>query len=169
MLFRSSYEYADLHQLSLLWFGNNTKDFYGWSKSSTNFSDFRKDFIGTSYKNKQKGEISSKIGLHITEQLYGIDKSLSKDVSNYFIDMNLAFKEMYRVLKRGKRACVVIGNTELRGVAILNAEVATEQMLHIGFKKWDIIKRAVPNKMITPWRDIATGKFTTVPMQSPRR
>lgn len=158
----TSYEYADLHQLSLLWFGNNKKDFSSWQKFSNNFSEFRKKFIGTSYKNKQKGEIGSRIGSEIVNNLYNLDKALSEDVSNYFIDMNLAFREMYRVLKKKKHACIVIGNTELRGVPILNAEVATEQMLEIGFKKFNIIKREVQNKMITPWRDTNTGKFTNI-------
>jgi len=163
----TSYEYADLHQLSLLWFGNDKKDFKGWYKFSSNFTDFRKNFIGTSYKNKQKGEIGSQIGSNITDNLYSLDKALSKDVSNYFIDMNLAFREMHRVLKKGKHACIVIGNTELRGVAILNAEVATEQMLKVGFKNPRIIKREVGNKMITPWRDTNTGKFTN--MKNPNK
>lgn len=163
----TSYEYADLHQLSLLWFGNDKKDFKDWYRFSSNFTDFRKNFIGTSCKNKQKGEIGSQIGSNITENLYVLDKAISKDVSNYFIDMNLAFREMYRVLEKGKHACIVIGNTELRGVSILNAEVATEQMLKVGFKHRHIIKREVPNKMITPWRDTNTGKFTS--MKNPNK
>lgn len=163
----TSYEYADLHQLSLLWFGNDKKDFKDWFKSSRNFKDFRRNFIGTSYKDKQKGEIGSMIGSDITKNLYYLDKTLSKDVLNYFIDMNLVFREMYRVLKKGKKACIVLGNTELKGVAILNAEVATEQMLRVGFKNSHIIKREIPNKMITPWRDTNTGKFTC--MKNPNK
>lgn len=163
----TSYEYADLHQLSLLWFGNDKKDFKDWHKSSNDFNNFRKNFIGTSYKNKQNGEMESQIGLEIIENLSKVNLALSKDVSNYFIDMNLAFKEMYRVLKKGKHACIVIGNTELRGVPILNAEVATEQMLNIGFTKEKIIKREVGNKMIAPWRDTNTGKFTN--MKNPNK
>jgi len=158
----TSYEYADLHQLTLLWFGGDNQNFKNWENPSNNFIEFRKNFVGTSYKNKQKGEIGSSIGLDIVDRLFVLDKALSKDVSNYFIDMNLAFSEMYRVLKSGKHACIVIGNTQLKGVDILNAEVATEQMLKIGFKKYQIIKREVPNKMITPWRDISTGKFTSI-------
>jgi hypothetical protein len=48
----------------------------------------------------------------------------------------------------------------LRGVEILNAQVAAEQMQAAGFKKVDFIKREIPNKMITPWRDLESGKFT---------
>lgn len=157
----TSYEYADLHQLSLLWFSSDKQNFKNWDKSSNNFTEFRRNFVGTSYKNKQDGDIGSAIGSIIADDLFAIDKPLSKDVSNYFIDMRLAFLEMYRILKPGKCACIIIGNTQLRGVNILNAEVATEQMLKIGFKRVKIIKREVPNKMITPWRDIHTGKFTS--------
>ncbi|MFZ2189481.1 MAG: DNA methyltransferase [Candidatus Magasanikiibacteriota bacterium] len=156
----TSYEYADLHQLSLLWFGGDKKIFNDWHKHSNNFNEFRKKFIGTSFKNKQAGNLESEIGEKIINSLHVINKTLSKDVANYFIDMKSAFKEMYRVLKVGKYACVVIGNTQLRGIDILNAEVASEQMINIGFKIYRIIKRKVINKMITPWRDISTGKFT---------
>lgn len=158
----TSYEYADLHQLSLLWFGIDKKNFKNWNRLSDNFIEFRKNFVGTSYNIEKNGEIGSKIGEAIISDLRAIDKSLAKDVSNYFIDMRSAFFEMYRVLKPGKYACVIIGDTQLRGVDILNAEVATEQMLKVGFSKDRVIKREVPNKMITPWRDIGTGKFTNI-------
>jgi len=158
----TSYEYADLHQLSLLWFADNKKDFQDWHVSSRNFKEYRKNFIGTSYKNKQKGEIGSITGENILKKIFDQDKTLSKDVSNYFIDMKLSFEEMYRVLKKKGYACIVIGNTELKGVSILNAEVAVEQMMNIGFKKTRVIKREVQNKMITPWRDTVTGKFTNM-------
>ena len=46
------------------------------------------------------------------------------------------------------------------GVEILNAQVAAEQMQAAGFRKPVFIKREIPNKMITPWRDIESGKFT---------
>lgn len=67
---------------------------------------------------------------------------------------------MYRILKTGGKACIIIGNTSLRGVEILNAQVAAEQMQAAGFQKPIFIKREIPNKMITPWRDLESGKFT---------
>jgi DNA modification methylase len=157
----TSYEYADLHQLTLLWFGGDKKNFKKWNKHSSDFSEFRKNFIGTSFKHEQVGEIGSKTGLKIIESLNLINKALTQDVANYFIDMKLSFVEMFRVLKPGKCACIVIGNTQLKGVDILNAEVAVEQMEGVGFKTHEIIKREVPNKMITPWRDVSSGKFTS--------
>jgi len=157
----TSYEYADLHQLSLLWFGDDP-NFKRWDKYLNEFSDFRKKFIGTKHKNKNSIEFNSSIANKIVSELTNKKRSLSVSVGNYFADMNLAFSEMYRVLKKGSHICTVIGNTNLKNVDILNAEVATEQMLRIGFKKVKFIKReAANNKAIAPWRDIKTGKFTS--------
>jgi len=156
----TSYEYADLHQLSLLWFGNDPKHFKGWSRFSDEFIDFRRNFIGTSSKRRKTGEFNSTIAKSIVNDLSQVNQSLATDVANYFLDMKKVFGEMYRILKKDGKACIIIGNTNLRGVAILNAQVAAEQMQHAGFEKVRFIKREIPNKMITPWRDIETGKFT---------
>ena len=156
----TSYEYADLHQLSLLWFGADS-DFKHWNKHLDKFSDFRKDFIGTKHKSKKSTEFNSSIAENIINELAVKKGSLAISVGNYFADMNLAFSEMYKVLKKDSYACIIIGNTSLKDVDILNAEVAVEQMSKIGFEKVKFIKReAASNKAITPWRDARTGKFT---------
>ena len=156
----TSYEYADLHQLSLLWFGDDKKHFKNWDKVVEGFLDFKKQFIGSSHKKVAHNEFRSRIAEDIVKKLELENRSLSQSVAGYFDDMKLAFSEMYRILKKGKKACVIIGNTELLSVPILNAQVATEQMINIGFTKSKLIKREVSNKMITPWRDKETGKFT---------
>lgn len=156
----TSYEYADLHQLSLLWFGDDPKHFKKWHHFSNGFIDFRRNFIGTSSKEEQSGDFNSVIAKQIVDDLMKVKGSLAIDVANYFLDMKRVFSEMYRILKTGGKACTIIGNTSLRGVEILNAEVAAEQMQAAGFKKVDFIKREIPNKMITPWRDLESGKFT---------
>lgn len=157
----TSYEYADLHQLSLLWFGDDKKHFKTWDKFTDKFFSFRKEFVGSSYKSVTNKDFSSTIAEDIVFNLGIKDRGLSESVASYFVDMKAAFTEMYRILKKGKTACVIIGNTELQGVPILNAQVATEQMANIGFSKTEVIKREVSNKMITPWRDGKTGKFTS--------
>lgn len=156
----TSYEYADLHQLSLLWFGDDSKYFKRWNRFIDEFIDFRRTFIGTSTKKEKRGDFNSKIAEIIIAELSNIKRPHAIDVANYFLDMKKVFNETYRILKPGGKACIIIGNTSLNGVAISNAQVAAEQMLNTGFKKIDFIKREIPNKMITPWRDIETGKFT---------
>jgi len=156
----TSYEYADLHQLSLLWFGDDPNQFKRLHRYTREFDQFRKQFIGTSYKEKKQGAFGSNLAEEIVEQLYCKDRRLASDVANYYLDMNKAFKQMYRVLKVGGKAGLIIGNTELKGVAIENAQVAAEQMHNAGFMNQKYIKREITNKLITPWRDAKTGKFT---------
>lgn len=156
----TSYEYADLHQLTLLWFGDDPKHFKKWHRFSNEFIDFRRNFIGTGSKKEKSGEFNSEIGEKIVADLAKIERPLAVDVANYFLDMKKVFAEMYRILKSGGKACTIIGNTSLRGVHILNAQVAAEQMQTAGFQKPIFIKREISNKMITPYRDTESGKFT---------
>ncbi|MEJ0054073.1 MAG: DNA methyltransferase [bacterium] len=156
----TSYEYADLHQLTLLWFGDDAKHFKKWHHFSNSFIDFRRTFIGTSSKTKKAGNFNSIIGAKIVDDLMLVERPLAIDVANYFLDMKKVFAEAHRILKKGGKACVIIGNTSLRGVEIQNAQVAAEQMQAAGFTNVDFIKREIPNKMITPWRDTESGKFT---------
>lgn len=156
----TSYEYADLHQLSLLWFGDDPNHFKKWHRFSNEFINFRRNFIGTSSKEEKNGDFNSLLGKQIVDALIKVERPLAVDVANYFLDMKKVFAEMYRILKPNAKACVIIGNTNLRGNEILNAQVAVEQMQMAGFSKVDYIKREIPNKMITPWRDIESGKFT---------
>jgi len=144
----TSYEYADLHQLTALWF-EHTKD----------ISDFRKRFIGTAYHNKKELVLNSKIAETTKEELLKNDKKTAEEVATYFSEMNQVFEEMKRMLKKGGRTCIVIGNTSLKGVKILNAEVFVEQLQNLGFKINDIIKREIPSKNLPSTRDKATGRF----------
>lgn len=166
----TSYEYADLHQLSLLWFGDDPNHFKRWhNRFSKEFVEFRRNFIGTNSKAKKTGQYDSDLAADIVEQLLSKDKPLAEDVANYFIDMKKVFQRMYHALKPGGTAGVIIGNTTLQGVNIINAEVAAEQMIAAGFVKVDFIKREVTSKMITPWRDSITGKFTGLNNPTKRR
>ncbi len=147
----TSYEYADLHQLTALWF-EYTKD----------LSDFRKRFIGTSYHNKKELVLNSKIAEKIKESLLKKHKKTAEEVATYFSEMNQVFKEMKRMLKRGGRTCIVIGDTNLKGVGILNAEIFVEQLQNLGFKINDIIKREIPSKNLPSTRDKKTGRFAKI-------
>ncbi|MFH1192038.1 MAG: DNA methyltransferase [bacterium] len=144
----TSYEYADLHQLTALWL-EYTKD----------LSDFRKRFIGTSYHSKKDLVLNSNIAESIRNELLKKSKKVADEVSTYFSEMNQVFVEMKRILKKGGKTCIVIGNTSLIGVEILNAEVFTEQLQNLGFKIVDIIKREIPSKNLPSIRDEKTGKF----------
>ena len=83
-------------------------------------------------------------------------------MSTYFSEMNQVFAEMKRVLKKGGKTCIVVGNTSLRSVDILNAEVFVEQLQNLGLKIADIIKREIPSKNLPSARDEKTGRFARI-------
>ena len=145
----TSYEYADLHQLPSLWFGFLDE-----------LSSFRKKFIGSSYRDRDQINLRSKTAENIIYELGSNRKG--KEVESYFADMIECFFEMKRVLKKGGRAAIVIGNTRLTGVDILNAEVFKEQFESIGFKTHDVVRREIPSKMLPSTRDPQSGRFTKI-------
>lgn len=142
----TSYEYADLHQLPLLWFGYLRE-----------LPEFRKKFIGSAYKERGVIDLKSTLAEDIVGRLGNNKKG--NEVKNYFADMLESFLEMKRVLIAGGRACIVIGNTQFSGINILNAEVFKEQFENIGFKTHQIIHREIPSKMLPSTRDNVSGQF----------
>ena len=148
----TSYEYADIHQLSAYWLGY-IKD----------LPVFRKKFIGSISKiaDEQSVELKIPYAQDLIENLEEISKREAKGVSNYFVDMQISLKEMYRVLKKKGRACIVIGNTRLKKKDIKNAEIFTEMMEQIGFKLDKVIKREIISKILPQTRDESTGRFSS--------
>ncbi len=145
----TSYEYADIHQLTAYWYDYIT-DLHG----------FRKNFIGTFYSLNQETSVISELGQNIVNQLLKKDKRKAREVANYFNDMHSVGKEMHRVLKKGGHTCLVIGNTTFVGVKIKSAEVFKEILDSLGFQTVRVIKRSIPHKLIPTIRDKKTGKFS---------
>lgn len=146
----TSYEYADLHQLSTLWL-----DLAG------DLKEYRKQFIGTSYKHYEDKSLKSHIALKIVDEMEEINRNKAKEIKAFYIDMQEVFNESYRILKPGGRCCYVIGNTKLRGVDILNGEAFTDSLQHSGFKLDRLIKREIPLKILPQTRDEKTGRFAS--------
>jgi len=146
----TSYEYADLHQLSTLWL--NLAD---------DLKEYRKEFIGTSYKQYEDKSLSSQIASNIVNEMLSKSRKKAKEIEAFFIDMQEVFDESFRILKPGGRCCYVIGNTKLKGVDILNAEAFAESLQYSGFKLDKLIKREIPLKILPQKRDEKTGRFAS--------
>lgn len=145
----TSYEYADIHQLTGYWF-----------EYITDLTEFRKNFIGTFYSLNQDLECSSELAKEIIDKLLEKDKRTAKEVANYFKDMQAVAKEMHRILKKGGHVCMVIGNTTFKNVKIKSAEVFADILTDLGFERIETIKRSIPYKLIPTIRDKKTGKFS---------
>lgn len=144
----TSYEYADLHQLTALWL-----------EYADNLKNFRSKFIGSIQKEDGDLEIYSNLARETVGKLRVKDKREATGAETYFFEMQQCFEEMHRVLKPKGRAAIVIGDTDLKKVEIKNTEIFIQTMEKIGFKTYNIIKRPIPSKILPLTRNEKTGKF----------
>lgn len=150
----TSYEYADLHQLTVLWY-----------QYASDLRTFRPQFIGTSAVNgeaKRAHELGSELAKQLISTLAERNPKKAQEVAVYFSEMRACFQEMVRVLQEGGHACIVIGNTALEKVPILNAQVFAEQMEGLGMALKRVILREIPSKILPTTRESSTGKFAKV-------
>ena len=145
----TSYEYADLHQLSALWF-----------HMTTDLREFRQGFIGRSNGvHEPKGDPHSPLAEAIVSRLGELNPRKAREVALYFAEMYGCFVEWRRVMCPNGYACIVIGNTYLNGVEVQNAQVFAEQLDTLGFVLTRVILREIPSKILPRTRDRQTGKF----------
>jgi len=148
----TSYEYADLHQLSSLWLGY-TED----------YRELRNGSIGSLYHvynfDKELKRLNN-TGTEIVFRLLSQYKSKARAVAKYFLDMQNVAKACFSMLSDNGIALFVIGNTEYKGVRIDNARHLSESLQNSGFSQVFITKRKITKKILTPYRD-ETGRFTT--------
>lgn len=147
----TSYEYADLHQLTGYWF-----------EYINNLREFRKDFIGTFYSYGKTTETRSELANKIVQEIFTKHERTAKEVANYVNDMDQICGEMHRILKKNGKAFIVIGNTTYRKIKIQSAEIIAELLKLNGFEISDVIKRSIPFKLIPTIRDEKSGRFTTL-------
>lgn len=147
----TSYEYADLHQLSSLFLGytDDHRRLRQGSIGSTQH-DFR--------LRKGVGELNA-TATRVVFSLYEHDKRAAQSIANYFVDMQRIAVQARRIVRKGGIAMFVIGNTQYHGVDIDNATHLTESLLKAGFSRVRATKRTISNKAATPYRTPA-GRFS---------
>jgi len=148
----TSYEYADLHQLSTLWLGY-----------AEDYREFRKGSIGSLYHiydfDKKFNKLNT-TGKAIVFELFTKHKSKARSVAKYFLDMQLVSDKCHKMISNGGLALFVIGNTEYKGVKINNVKHLAESLQNSGFIKLYVTKRKIQQKILTPYRD-ELGRFST--------
>ena len=148
----TSYEYADLHQLSSLWLGY-----------AQDYRDLRRGAVGSLYHDRgletEHPELLSS-GQEIVAGLREIDRPKARSVRDYFLDMQEVAKKAYSVLNKSGIALFVIGNTEYKGVRVNNAKHLVQSFVQAGFSKVCTTKRKITKKILTPYRD-KYGRFST--------
>lgn len=74
------------------------------------------------------------------------DSKRAKEVLAFYIDLNKAFVQAYRILKKYKYFCVVVGNRTVKGIKLPTDFIVSELCENLGFHTVDIIVRNIPNK-----------------------
>ena len=147
----TSYEYADLHQLSSLWLGY-----------AADYRELRNGSIGSTQHdlnfNREVKRLNT-IGSKVVFRLFDQDKAIARSTAKYFLDMQAVSKRCFTLLRPSGLALFVIGNTEYKGVRIDNAGHLAESLLDSGFSKIRIAKRRMSGKILTPYRD-DKGRFS---------
>lgn len=147
----TSYEYADLHQLSSLWLGY-----------ASDHRNLRAGSIGSSQHDlnfKRVAKRLNRVGTQVVFSLYNYDRDAARDVANYYVDMQAVAARCRQFLTPKGIAVFVIGNTRYRGVDIDNASHLAESLIDAGFRKVRATRRRISNKCATPYRD-DTGRYS---------
>lgn len=99
-------DYMRAHKFSLVWFGYNINQ----------LGEKRNNYIGAEAINLFNFTHLPDYTESILSDISSIDKKKGDVLYRYYTEMTIVLKEMYRVLKPGKAAILVIGNTVMRGV-----------------------------------------------------
>ena len=148
----TSYEYADLHQLSSLWLGY-----------AHDYRDLRRGTIGSSHSSVNLRQDDGGLlatGAQIVRDLNAVDSRKARAVQQYFSSMQDVATKTLELLGAGGIALFVIGNTEYKGVRVENARHFVEALYAAGFPDVRATKRKVSRKTLTPYRD-ERGRFST--------
>ncbi len=144
----TSYEYADLHQLSSLWLDYVEK-----------YTDLRTDSIGSQHgANKNINWNLQNTAQNIAAQFPRNAQGAA--ISRYYSQMNEVIGVCYNLLKSNGLCVFVIGDTEYKGVKVENARCLAEFMIQNGLVIQQISKRKIANKFLPSHRD-TTGKFSS--------
>lgn len=147
----TSYEYADLHQLSSLWLG-----------FADDYRSLRDGSIGSTQHTlnfKREFKSLNAVGTQVVFTLYDKDRAAAQAIAKYYLDMQYVAARCLSFLRPGGIGVFVIGNTEYKGVHVDNGSHLAVALLEAGFGRVKVTKRRIINKAHTPYRR-QDGKFS---------
>lgn len=100
-------DYIRAHKFSLVWFGYRIE----------NLKKIRKELIGSEVKVETKKLLPAYVQ-NIINCLNEKNKKKSNHLLKYFVEMDLAIKEMHRVLKKDKAAVIVVASSKIEGIDV---------------------------------------------------
>jgi tRNA G10 N-methylase Trm11 len=143
-----SYDYSDIFKLSTYFL------FY-----QEDYKRFRRTFVGTPLRKNGRRHFN----ISVPDQLIVdsvVDTGIRRNLTQYYKDMSVFFKNANDHLKNNGRLILVVGDTQLRGIRIPNAYLLNKIAAGIGWSLERVYERQIPVKILPTFRDEATGKFT---------
>jgi len=136
-------DYMRAHKFSLVWCGH----------SIDSLSKKRADYIGgertRDFAMRDLPDYSERIISKLNEK----DPKKGSVLRRYYTEMSLCLSEMFRVLKSGKAAIIVVGSSTMRGIDTETAKCLGEIGKTVGFELVDIAERKLDrNKRMMPAR-----------------
>ena len=142
----TSYEYANLHQLSSLWLGY-----------TTDYRELRKGSIGSVYNSDsftldvQKLNNTGKTVVEALENI-GMPSSKVKLLQNFIAICRMLSYQCHSMLSDNGMVFFVVG-AEYKGVKISNSKHLLEALLDNGFRDIKIGKRTISKRICIPCQD----------------
>jgi len=148
----TSYNYADIHQLSTLWL-----------EYASDYRALRRNMLGNRYGVQHPGESAVRAlgdtAWRTYRDMRDQDQGHASSIARYFLDLDRVVGRCFDALEPNGMAVFVIGNTQYRGVKVDNAAHLETCMGRFGFRRISAVPRKVSLKIMTPYRD-ARGRFT---------
>ena len=137
-------DYMRAHKFSLVWFGY----------SIDSLSKKRGDYIGgeriSNFQMRDLPEYSECIISRLSKK----DPKKGSVLRRYYTEMHLCLSEMFRVLKPGKAAILVVGSSTMRGIDTDTSKCLGEIGKTIGFDLVNVAERKLDrNKRMMPARE----------------
>lgn len=134
-------DYMRAHKFSLAWFGHSVKA----------LGKLRSKYIGGESLNGIELLDLPAFSRQVVETIKKIDNKKAMVLHRYYSEMRLALREIHRVLRPGKAAVIVVGNSVMRGISTETAECLGEigeqagfELVHTGVRHLDRDKRMLP-------------------------
>jgi tRNA G10 N-methylase Trm11 len=163
--YATCYEYSEMHQLTQLWFERYA--IFGPLTAHCKY-------IGTSRytltRDRGLGSTGSPSADQALAQLLEratgpLASAIRQEVhalSYYFHDMRQALQQFARVVKKGKRLVLIIGDSCRRGITIPTSAALEEMAVQCSFVLEKRIVRRVSGRVLVSTRDKATGRFSSL-------
>lgn len=130
--YANAIDYVRAHKFSLIWLGYSLES----------LTESRRKYIGAE-RGHDGRNFGSTIAQSTIEEIEATDKRRAEVVAQYFNDMRDALAEMFRILKPGRAAIIVVGSSTIRGVKVRTPFALAEVAESLGFRLVGVRERTL--------------------------